>query len=252
MGAIDCDGFELIFYPSFYECLDEFQHLPPSSQERLISLHTEKSIGPLLGSSSKSNIQMGLDRLQINARLAQHLNIERLILHLWGLPDSDEHIERNLAQLDAAFEIANDSSVTLTIESIPCVRHTPSSHLRFIADTHPNSRFTLDTEFLAMHDEISTAMEDLSILGRTDEIHIKDFNGSLIDSNGKRIYLHPGEGTIDFGYVCKKASSLPQIIDLCLESTSVEANGSVNISQVQRDLDFIGDAARVATQREQG
>lgn len=249
MRLIDCDGFELIFYPSFYDDVDLcLHHLRPTS-ELLQSLHTEKSIGPLLGDTDRDKTALGLQRLEINAQLAHKLSIQRLVLHLWGLPESDRHIERNLAQIDACVRIAGRYDCHLSIESIPCLQDSPLAHLETIAADYPDVRFTLDTEFLHMHNQLQSGLESPEVFARAEQIHIKDAGEALTDRNGRRIYLHPGEGSIDFDRVADHTISADHIIDWCLESSSVNADGSINGTQLQNDLEFMTDILSRAERR---
>lgn len=246
---IDCDGFELIFYPAFYEDVELcIRNLKPVAH-LMQSLHTEKSIGPLLGEAVSDAINRGLARLETNARFAHELGIERLVLHLWGLPGSDQDIERNMAQIDASQEIVTRHGCHLSIESIPCLRETPVKHLETISDLHPEMPFTLDTEFLQMHGQLQQALESPAVFSRTEEIHIKDAGEALNDQNGKRIYLHPGEGVIDFDQVADHTVAAAHAIDWCLESSSVSADGSINGTQLQSDLIFMTETLARAEER---
>jgi sugar phosphate isomerase/epimerase len=238
---VDCDGYELIFYPSFYaqmaDTIKDLTHIG----DRFATLHTEKSIGPLLGVGSSDDVQTALQRLQLNLDLAGHLGINRVVLHLWGLPASDQNIERNVSNLGRCIEAGMSRGIEVTVESIPCIQQSPLTHLRTIATSYPEVQFTLDTEFLAMHGELVDALKDAAVLERTVHFHLKDYSGSLVDSDGRRIYLHPGEGQIDFDMVIKHCLEAEHPIDLCLESTSVNPDGSVSYDRVDRDLRYLRD-----------
>lgn len=251
MPLVDCDGFELIFYPSFYDDVDLCLHHLKSAAGLLQSLHTEKSIGPLLGDGDPDKVALGLRRLEINAKLAHELGIQRLVLHLWGLPDSDHHIERNLARIDACVGVAEHYDCHLSIESIPCLQDSPLMHLETIAAGYPGIAFTLDTEFLHMHDQLQRGLDSPEVFGRTEQIHIKDAGEALTDQNGRRIYLHPGEGSIDFDRVADHTAAADHIVDWCLESSSVGADGSINGTQLQNDLAFMSETLRRAESRYQ-
>lgn len=245
-----CDGFELIYYPAFYDDPGTTTNLLWTIRDRLHVLHIEKSIGPLLGTGSAADAELALKRLATNAQLASDLEVERLVLHLWGLPDSDDDIDRNLSHYSECASIAESYGCRLTVESIPCRNETPLAHLRRVAAIHSDVAFTLDTEFLALHGELELAMSDGEILSRTEQIHLKDFGGSLVDEEGKRMYLHPGQRVIDFAALMDAINKVPKVIDLCLESTSVNESGFVDLKQVQLDLDFIMELSRSYVSRQ--
>lgn len=238
---IDCDGFELIFYPAFYDDLPTFRRQLRESTVRWTSLHTEKSIGPLLGTGDPDDRQLALERVRLNCELAADLGIRIAVLHLWGMPESDNNIGANIGALPDCLEIATRYGITLTVESIPCLNRTPLTHLRAIRDALPTAMFTLDTEFLAMHDELEAALDDPSLLERTMLVHFKDYDGRMEDENGNRRYLHPDDGDIDFAAVCRALEAAPNPISVCLESTSVGAGRSVDLDHVRRDLNVVRD-----------
>lgn len=241
--SVDADGFELIFYPSFYDN-------PPAVLANLRpyigdwhSLHAEKSIGPLLGSAERTGVSFGLHRLRVNFEVAAELEIPLIVLHMWGLPDSDRHIERNFAAIDECLEIADEHGVTLSVETIPCLDSTPLDHIRAIRARAPQMAVTLDTEFLAMHAQLEAALGDHELMQAVRNIHLKDFDGNIQNEDGSRRYLHPGEGAIDFNAVLQASQAALHPPILCLESPSVRPNGSVDIDRINADLRYIRSLA---------
>lgn len=237
--TIDCDGIELIFYPAWYEQFDEVVDQFARHKNLWMSLHTEKSIGPLLGSSAVEDRQLAFDRLNLNCQLAAHLGIQRLVLHLWGLPTSDRSIETNISQLDKCMQISSMYGLELSIETVPCLESTPLTHIRRIISLFPETSVTLDTEFLAMHGELEEALADPQVRSATRHIHVKDFDGVMSNSDGSRRYLHPGEGNINLAIVVAECLRFPKNPAICLESTSVRGDGSVDLAQVSADVDFV-------------
>jgi sugar phosphate isomerase/epimerase len=239
---IPCDGFELIFYPEWYNDIkavtDEFQHAEVNWQ----ALHTEKSIGPLLGTGSTDDAILALDRFRRNCEFAKALGISMLVLHLWGLPDSDTNISTNIKQLEEILRLVERFNLELTIETIPCINSTPLTHVRRIMSLFPSISLTLDTEFLAMHGELDAALEDSNIRSAIRHVHIKDFDGAMTNPDGSRRYLHPGEGSIDLTKFIHKVMQLEQRPSICLESTSVQPNGHVELATVVKDLGYLYSA----------
>lgn len=47
------------------------------------------------------------------------------VFHPWGMPTSDEQIERNLAVLSECIDIAEAYSLEPAVETIPCAKSTP-------------------------------------------------------------------------------------------------------------------------------
>jgi len=239
---VTCDGFELILYPAWYDRLDEVADLFRRSGVRWMTLHAEKSIGPLLGSGDRDNAARALRRLEANCSFASQLDIPFLVLHLWGMPDSDRNIDTNLSYLDECLMLAEAHGIELSIETIPCLESSPLAHIRRIISTFPDISITLDSEFLAMHRELDAALQHVDVRSAMRHVHIKGFDGMMANPDGSRRYLHPGQGTIDLSSFISKVAELSQRPSLCLEATSVRRDGNVDVDQVIADLAFIRHA----------
>ena len=80
------------------------------------------------------------------------------------------------------------------------LRADPLSIIRRALDQDERCRVTLDTEFLASHNQLNEAL-DADWLWQDDRVihaHIKDYNGTMHTPDNRRQYLHPGEGELDF------------------------------------------------------
>ncbi len=198
--ALDVDGLELLFYRQWYEQVDQIAADLRASELRFPAMHAEKSIGPALGSANPAEHAQALEKLAQNCRLAQRLGTEVLVLHLWGTPESDSYLERNLGSLGACNTLATDAGMALAIETIPCVQADPLTNVRRAIVRDERTRVALDTEFLAYHGQLEEALAaDWLWQGqRVRHVHIKDYDGQMTDGEQRRRYLHPGEGEIDF------------------------------------------------------
>jgi sugar phosphate isomerase/epimerase len=198
--ALDVDGLELLFYRQWYEQIDQIAADLGASGLRFPAMHAEKSIGPALGSADPAEQTRALEKLAQNCRLAQRLGTEVLVLHLWGTPESDKQLERNLGSLGACITLAADAGMALAVETIPCVQADPLTNVRRAIGQDARARVALDTEFLAYHGQLEEALAaDWLWQGqRVRHVHIKDYDGQMTDGEQRRRYLHPGEGKIDF------------------------------------------------------
>src|SRR2546423_14673114 len=95
------DGFEVMFYGGWYEQLDHISAALQGTGLCFPAMHTEKQIGLALGSPDPETRAHGAQLLAENCRMGQQIGVKTLILHLWGWPDSDKHLERNLLGLPA-------------------------------------------------------------------------------------------------------------------------------------------------------
>lgn len=240
-SEIDVKSFELIFYPSWYENAESIAHDFKRSGFDFPVLHSEKSIGPLLGTGVASDRSTAMERLRTNCDFGRKIGATSLVLHLWGLPGSDELLEHNLSALPDCADICEAFEITLSVETIPCIKRTPLESIRKALEREPRVSLTLDTEFLAMHDELDIAFDEEWLWkdGKVNHIHFKDYDGSPVDAKGKRKYLHPGEGHLDFKKIASDLKSRDYAGTLSLESSAVDSSGLVDLARARKSLDAI-------------
>jgi sugar phosphate isomerase/epimerase len=238
---VDADGFEVIFYSDWFEQAERIAAALKPSGLRFTAMHAEKSIGPLLGSGKAEDRDEAMRKLEANGTLAAELGSELIVLHLWGLPESDEHIERNLDALGECIDVAARHGVALAVETIPCVRADPLTVIRQVMERDPRCLVALDTEFLARHGQVEAAREaDWLWKGdRVRHVHIKDYDGQMTTDDGRRRYLHPGEGEVDFARFFATLDRRHFRGFVSLEASSVQPNGSVDIARTKHALDTL-------------
>jgi sugar phosphate isomerase/epimerase len=191
---------------------------------RFATAHSDKRIGAEL----LDNPQAALAQLRSNCRLAAALGATIVVLHLWELPVGDRRFEENLALLPACLDVAEAAGVTLAVETIPCSLGSPLENVRRAIERDERCRVTLDTEFLARHGQLGTALADDSLWERVVHLHVKDYAGSLRDPDGTRRYLIPGEGNIDFEQVFATLRQRHYRGALTLEVSAVTHDGKVD------------------------
>lgn len=191
-AQLPVDGFEFLIQRSHRDRLDEVQSLLTASGLSFPVVHLSKPVAARLPDPAARA------ELEENLRFAAALGARLGVLHLWDLPDSDRDLDGRLAAYAIARELADHVGVELGIESIPCSVGTPLRDLRALVDRYPDATLVLDTEFLALHDELREAMEAEDLWRAVHHLHVKDFDGSLTDAAGARQWRGPGEGAIDF------------------------------------------------------
>lgn len=101
-------------------------------------------------------------------------------------------------------------------------------------------RVALDTEFLALHDQLD-AVFAASWLWQEKlvrHVHLKDYDGH-ISSEGVRRYLHPGAGKVDFRRFVQQLQAAEFDGALSLEARAIDAEGQVEVARIQASLQFI-------------
>jgi sugar phosphate isomerase/epimerase len=243
---LDVDGFELMFYPNWYGNVETIGHNLQRSGLAFPAMHTDKNIGTLLGKDDEAERKQGIREFEENCRLGKIIGTRTLVLHLWGWPELDDDLARNLSALSQCLDIAEYYDMQIAIETIPCRQKTPVENVLQAIEYDQRSQVTLDTEFLANHHQLTEVFEAERLWQerRVLHVHVKDSDGQPFSEEGIRKYLHPGEGDIDFAgfFACLKQHDFAGTVSL--ETPAIEETGEVRIQRLHSSLallrSFIG------------
>ena len=189
-----------------------------------------------------------------NCWLGSRIGTRVLVLHLWGWPELDNNLDNNLERLRECIDIAARHGIELAIETIPCRRSDPLSNVHRAVQRDGRSRIALDTEFLAKHQQIETVFLEHSIATGGEQIetvfttdwlwqkslvrhaHIKDYDGEGFSPDGRRRYLHPGEGGIDFARFFAGLKQHNFAGTISLEAPAIDQGGHVDLARLRASL----------------
>lgn len=235
------DGFELMFYPAWYSKLPEVLADLRSSGLPFAAVHAEKGISSPLGQADAAARAEAHRSFAANCELASALGAKLIVLHLWGLPESDANFALNLSSLSALLDIADGYGVTLAIESIPCTHFDPLHNLQIALQQDARARVALDSEFLAMHSQLETVFSTswLWDLAAVRHVHIKDYDKQPFLPDGSRRYVQPGEGDVDFAAFFSGLKRCGFSGTISLEAPAIDGSGKVNIARLTQGLNFI-------------
>jgi len=236
--GLEVDGFELMFYPDWTAEIEQIAAGLARSGLHFPAIHAEKGIGPALVSSQAQEREQGWQWMAASCRLGSLLGAKLLIFHLWGLPGSDELFEQNLQALENCLALADQFGLELAVETIPCTRADPLSNVRRAIEQDARCVVALDTEFLALHNQLEEALKTgwLWQNNLVRHIHIKDYDGGMYSPDNYRRYLHPGEGRIDFAqffHVLKQRRFSGYI---SLEASVVNRDGTRDMQRLKGSL----------------
>lgn len=98
----------------------------------------------------------------------------------------------------------------------------------------------LDTEFLALHDQLDAVFAASWLWQERPvrHVHLKDFDGLLASKDGRR-YLHPGEGQVNFRRFVQQLRTAGFDGALSLEARAIDAEGQIEAARIQASLQFI-------------
>ncbi len=240
---IDADGIEFMIYPSWDGRLDEIRQIMRGMVSgglfEIPVLHADKRIGELLSLGSDEELEEAGERFKTNCAIARELGARLMVLHLWGGPASDHHIERNLSVLGDYMRTAEDHGVLLTVENVVCGVHSPLEHMRRIMNGFPDAVFTVDTKMAEFHAELPATLDDDRLWnGRVKHLHVNDYSGGVKDFTDLRV-RHIGEGHVDFGPFFERVRGSGYDGLATVESTSVNPDGSVDFDKLNRSLRLV-------------
>lgn len=235
------DGFELMFYTHWYQQLDQITRELQQSGLHFPAMHTEKNIGMAFGSAQPEVRAQAVEWLTANCQLASNLGTSLLVLHLWGWPELDDHLEYNLEPLNTCLDRAAAYGVQLAIETIPARHADPLTNVARAIERDPRCAIALDTEFLAQSEQLATVFDTPRVWqdGRVRHVHIKDFDGQGFSATGKRRYLHPLEGNVDFPRFFANLKQHAFNGYISLEAPAIDDAGQVDVQRINQSLDYI-------------
>jgi len=234
------DGLEVIFYPQWYPDQERIVGMLRTCGLKFPVLHLDKRIGGAFGNSNPAEQEQGVSWFEQNCAFAQQIGACIAVLHLWGMPHVDTHLEHNLRPLTRCLDIAEQYRLELAIETIPCTSSDPLSNVKRACEHDARSRIALDSEFLAIHNQLDDVFEATWLwqAGLVGHVHLKDYDGNPFLEGGRR-YLHLGEGQIDFGRFVRQLRAGGFDGGLSLESRAIDNEGRVDVARIQASLQLV-------------
>lgn len=236
--ALGAAGIEVIFYTPWYDDIDRAAAEIRAAGAALPVVHTEKSIGGLASSSAPGDHERAVELLTANCRLAQELGARTLVLHLWSQPDTEQTLATALEALPRLLDAAAAHDLDLSVETIWRTSGSPLAAIHRALAADARTRVTLDTEFLAVHGELEAALEDdqLWASGAVDHVQIKDSGGSLLGEDGRRTYLHPGQGSANLEGFMRGLHARGYTGTVSLEASAVLDAATVDLARIHESL----------------
>ncbi len=239
---LSCDGFEFLFYSSWYDSIDTIITDLRASKLSFPVFHCEKHIGEKISIGGEENLAEALRLFEINCRAAAALGSGKLVLHLWdGIP-SDQHFENNLAAYPLLRAISDRYGLLLTVENVVCNHADPLTHLGELNEAYPEVHFTYDTKMASFHgqqEQIYTpSCEWLWKNNRISHLHINDYGGGIMDWANLRT-LHLGDGHVDFSRFFSFLKKTGYQGDFTVEATSLHSDGTVDFDRLNHDFEQI-------------
>jgi sugar phosphate isomerase/epimerase len=222
------DGLEVLVTRRMFSRLADAAEQLGRTALRFPVVHAPKRLGAAIPAPE------AIEQLEEIVRFAAQIGASLVVLHLWDLPESDTDLEGRLAAAVIATDIVARQGLKLAIETIPCHHGTPLRNIERILEHEPRVGVTLDTEFLALHDELDAAMQAdwLWADGHVRHVHLKDFDGGLFHASGARRYLLPGEGTLNFRGLFPALENRRFAGSVALEAPAFQPDGQPDVERL--------------------
>ena len=196
---IHCDGFELMLFPMWYDKLGEMTAELRSSGLRFPVLHADKAIGDQISSAPDGEFGACLDKWKVNLETTCAIGAQKVVTHIWGIPDSDRYLERLYARVLLLRETALSYGLDMLCENCCCVYGSPLAHFRELLRLEPGIGFTIDTRPAQFHRELEAECAAAELWqGAVRHLHISDFHGEKGDWKALYPIPAPGRGDVDY------------------------------------------------------
>lgn len=241
-SQIHCDGFEFMFYHSWYQKADEIVRDIQNMKLNIPVFHCEKGIGERISKSETEHLGEVLNLFEINCQIAAAIGAKKIVVHLWNGIISDQYIERNLCAYLALKEIAEVNGLMMTVENVVCNQREPMEHFTELRAIDNQVAFTFDTKMAAFHHQIDSIYETcwkwLWEERHIRHLHINDYNGSYMDWSNLES-LHIGKGWIDFKRFFQFICSCGYDGDFTIEATSFDSEGRVHYDWINQSIENV-------------
>ena len=232
---LTCDGFEFMMYGSWYDSWRKVLADLKSMGINIPTFHVEKRVGERI---TLGELDEARKCFRINCEMAAELGAGKLIMHLWDGRPSDGNFAQNAAEYAVLNDIAREYGLLLTVENVVCLYNEPLSNLTALHEMYPDIAFTYDFKMAQFHDQVKQTFDaDHKWLwqGAVRHVHFSDIDADPMDWTKLRS-LHPGEGRIDFAYVCRKLNEMNYNGCITIESTSVAEDGVIQVEKLNNSL----------------
>lgn len=189
LHSIDTDHFELFLF-NHWDTKDLY-HL--FSGYSFFSVHGSKKLCFIL----EEDAHKGEALLKEEITLAYRIEASTVVLHSYNSLNETPNLDRVVRTLDKTQKFAEEHSVTMSLELIPHISISIPDLAAFLDSHLDGTFFTIDLEYTSKFECLD---EVLLHADRVNNIHVRDYDGNWV-VNGKRRYLKPLDGNLDFGTI---------------------------------------------------
>ncbi len=235
---VRCDGFELMVMDNFYEQLGRIISLYQRCGVRICCVHADKHIGDLISCPDSEAFVQAEKLFSVNCEIAQTLGAEKIVVHCWGIPDSDRYPEQIYGRVEKLVAQADRYGLDFLVENCVCTQSGPLVHLQKLAELIPEIGFVIDTRPAQFHGQLQEQCESAIWKKNVRHLHINDYGGGLMQWDALYPILQPTKGKIDWDFFARSLQKNHYTGSITLEAPSMLEQG-FDAQTFQRSIDFI-------------
>ena len=228
---LDCDGFEFILYNSWYDQIDDLTAFLKDLKLHIPVMHCEKTVAEHIARGGEKELREAFRLFEVNCTLANALDAEKMVFHLWNGLISDNHFENNLKAWPALQEAAARHGLTFLTENVVC-HGDPMAHWVELYRHYPEIRFVFDTKMADFHRQLDLLyLPEYAWLWQEGHIlhyHVNDYGGGYMDWDNLKV-LPIGKGHIDFDRFFSFIRETGYTGDFTFEATGFDQTGQVDL-----------------------
>lgn len=240
---LDCDGFELMIYPDWYEHPEDLIAFLKPLKISIPVLHCEKALAEHITRGGEEEVKEAFRLLRINCTVASALGADRMVLHLWNGIISDSRFENDLQAYGDLRKTAAEYGLDLLVENVVCHKD-PLTHWDELRQVYPDIHFVFDTKMADFHRQLDKLYdEDHAWLWKENHIrhyHVNDYGGEYMDWSNLKV-LPVGYGHIDFDRFFRFIRETEYQGDFTLEATGFDKTGNVNFDMLNTQFRNVRD-----------
>lgn len=239
---LKCDGFEFMMYSSWYDIADEIVVLLQQQEILTPIMHCEKHIGEKISMGGEDNRKEAFRLFRTNCEIAEKINAEKLVFHLWDGMTSDQNFQNNRKAYGELSKISQNYGIELLVENVVCNKEDPLKHWCELVESYPGIHFVFDTKMAAFHGQMELLYQEeyrwLWREGHIRHFHVNDYGGGYKEWSRLRT-LPIGAGHIDFEQFFLFIRQMKYNGMFTVEATAFDKEGKVNTDMLNQCFQYI-------------
>ncbi|MBQ2818256.1 MAG: sugar phosphate isomerase/epimerase [Clostridia bacterium] len=237
---IEADGFEFMIYEPWYPQLNSIIDHLKDHGVKIRVIHGDKHLGDLMSEPDQDSWNECMKLFERNLSAANRAGAEKIVAHIWGRPNSDNHAQIIYNRVGKLMEKAKEYSVDLVSENCVCFTD-PLTHLEKLADMYPDFGFTFDTRPAQFHSQLKETVQSRVFSKNMRHIHINDYRGGHMQWDALYPIYQPGLGDIDFDFFFENLRAIDYNGTITLEAPSMKED-TVDFETFNKSIRYIKDS----------